>query len=284
MRGRPPTSIARRAASTATSVTIAELVLLVVVLAALALAACGGGSVSGTPVAASSPSSASGAPSAPGGDAGPTADVAVPGGVPAERTRTFPPGGPVACEPDYEIPLCFSPEIKAQRLVQALKKRDWNCYRRGQMDKADLEVSDTFDCRGGQVEGQLSLTHAISGGTVEDRKNGPVEELRLVASAGERGSGNGKRPTDADVMKHSRRLVKFAGKQLWGKTHPGWVKELVGEFRTLQANCGMSSEVELSMGYVLGCMAPIGFDVEGTSSITQSITLDPPLDNKVDDE
>lgn len=256
--------------------------------AVVVIAACGVGEpVLGQPVAG--PPSTAGGPDDRTGDQGPTADIDI-DPVPAEPTRAFPPGGPVPCDDRFDQPMCFPPrDVGPQTLPRELAKRNWDCYREGQKDNAGLEVSDTFECSGTQGKvGQISLHHSISGNTYQSKKSAPLEEISVVATAAEIGEGSGTKPTERHVQKHSVRAFTFMLKRIWGKSHPRWVAEARRIFRTMQPNCRSMKPLDngqspptafLSMGYTISCTSPIGFDVEGQTTITQTAHLNAPDDN-----
>lgn len=77
-------------------------------------------------------------------------------------------------------------------------------------------------------------------------------------------------------------------KRIWARSHPDWVKEAAATFKGMQPNClslqpldnGKSPPTaDLSMGYTITCTNPLPFDLEGQFSITQSASLNAPLDN-----
>jgi hypothetical protein len=274
-------------AGTSLALRRAALALLCILALAIAVACGAGDPVIGQPT--SGPSRTAGTSGDGTGDHGPTADIEI-DPVPAEPTRTFPPGGPVPCDDKFDQPLCFPPrEVSPQTLYRELTKRSWDCYREGQKDDAGLEVSDTFECSGTQGKvGQISLHHSISANTYESKKSGPLEEISVVATAAEIGDRSGPKPTDRHVQKHSVRAFTFMLRRIWGDAHPDWVTEATRTFRTMQPNCRTLKPLDngqspptalLSMGYTISCTNPIGFDVEGQTTITQTAHLDAPYDN-----
>lgn len=274
------TTIRRSAAARRSALT------LLYTVAVAVSSACAGDPVIGRPVGG--PPAIAGQPDRGSGAEGPTADVE-PDPLPTERTRTFPPGGPVPCQAKFDSPLCFPPrEVSLTPLLRDLSQRGWDCYREGQTDDAGLEVSDSFACTGGGgTAGQVSLQQSISGDIYFSKKSGPLEQITVSATAGEIGS-SGPRPTDREVQKHSVRAFTFMLERIWGRTHSDWVKEAMRTFRTMQPNCrtlkplanGKSPPTAfLSMGYSISCTNPIGIEVEGQTTITQTAHLQAPYDN-----
>ncbi|TDE45309.1 hypothetical protein E1295_24420 [Nonomuraea mesophila] len=195
---------------------------------------------------------------------------------------------PVPCEEGKERgPYCFPPTTRgAGFLARVEKAMKWRCYKAGEKDPSGLEVRNA-ECQAVNTVDQSYTKRVSIGYRTHDRdEDGVMNEVSVVASTHAENRGTTAKNTEALAVD----AFEIAVTHLW----PGNKKLQSEAKRALakaQRQCKPDYEpqsVPLSVGYTVGCGAPIPIVVtnkKGTPvmTITQSLDISVPFDYGWDD-
>jgi hypothetical protein len=213
--------------------------------------------------------------------------------VPPAPTSSAPPvnpDAPVPCDPDRKTgPFCFPSKVTGQAYLDRIAKdMKWPCYKKGDKDSSNMDVTEPGVCKGtNNVDQPYIVSLEVGYDTDTHDLKGTMSTVNLVASTGARPWKNEK--TDpGKTAEIAVNAIAIAVTNLW-PDNKDLQKEATDAFKKVQAQCekmsGASMDdktASLSVGYDVSCgsISTINVgDARGTvTSITETLRIDIPLE------